>query len=133
MVSLPARASRRLRCGRVGCGAPLFQRKNWHDGRLLRRRDADAGGDRSTSASGSDRTEHDGKQLSRWLDLSVRGIRAMVRSELDYPTRTEHARALYSSEYKCASRSADAAAHELSGFQFRAVTRRRTAHTNDRA
>ena len=72
MVSVQARAGRRLRYGRMGCGASLFRWKSWHDGRFLRGRDANAGGDCSTSASGGDCTEHDRKQLSRWLDLPVR-------------------------------------------------------------
>ena len=46
----------------------------------------------------SDRTQHDGQQLSRWLDLPERGLRAMVRSKLDLSARAEHAGAFDPSE-----------------------------------
>ena len=47
----------------------------------------------------ANRPQHDGQQLSRWLDIPERRVRAMVRSELDLSARAEHAATLDRREY----------------------------------
>src|SRR3954449_12674635 len=98
----------------MGCSVAVFERQSRNDGRLLRRRNADACRDRASAASRRNLPGGNRQQLSRWMDLSRRGVRAVVRSKLDDPTRDKYAVVTYRKEHQCIGGRAYASAHAIS-------------------
>ena len=83
VVHVQARGERWLRYGGVGGGTAVFRWQSGHVRWLLRRRDADARGDRASAASGRHLSVRDGEQLPLELDLPGRRVSAVVQRVLD--------------------------------------------------
>src|ERR1700719_455145 len=90
MVSVQKRIAGRLRHGRVGRCASVFQREGRDVRWLLRRRDAVSRRDFQSTSSGGNFPRRYGVQLSRRLDLSGRRVRAMVRRIVDDGSGGKH-------------------------------------------
>ena len=84
---------RRVRHGGVGRGPAACGRQGGHVRRLVRRRDADARGDRPSSAPRGHLSSCDGQQLPRELDLPGRRLPAVVQPVVDLWPRARHVRA----------------------------------------
>ena len=92
VVPVQARAERRLRHGGVGGGAALFERQGRDVRRVVRRRDADAGGHRASAAPRRNLPRRHGQQLPLELDVSGRRVRAVVQPVVDVGARAGHVR-----------------------------------------
>src|SRR5215472_10937598 len=90
MVHLQERIAGRLRHGGMGRVAAVLERKGGNVWRVLRRSDAVSRSDCAPAASGGNLPHRHGLELSRWLDVPRRSIRAMVQRILDHGLSRKH-------------------------------------------
>src|ERR1700675_2154090 len=74
----------------MGGRAALFEWKSGDVWRVVRGRDAVSCGDRQAAPFGGDLSDSDGVELSRWVDVSGRGVRAVVQRIMEHRTGDEH-------------------------------------------
>src|SRR2546423_1220518 len=85
----------------MGSRAALLKWKGGNVWRLVRGRDAISGGDCEAAAPGRNLSERDGVELSRRLDLSGRGVRAVVQRIVVHGSGDEHDAAARGIERQC--------------------------------
>src|SRR5260370_345327 len=92
----------RVRHGGVGRGGSLVEWEGGDVRRIVRGGDAIAGGDGEAAAPGGDLPERDGVELSRRVDVSGRGVRAVVQRIVVERTGGKHDAAAGGKKLRCA-------------------------------